>query len=206
MDTISTQEFKFAAGTGTVSGYGAVFDNVDLGFDRIEKGAFAKSLQAKKSVPMLFQHEPAQTIGVWDSVREDEHGLLVKGRISDTVLGRDVRTLAKDGALTGLSIGFRTVDSDYSGETRILKEVELYEISVVTFPMNDLARVETVKSQLRRGEIPKLSDLEFLLRGAGMSRRATKRLLDGGYPALSKSTELTEIASVLADLRESFTR
>lgn len=206
MDTIATSEFKFAADTGKLSGYGAVFNNVDLGFDRIENGAFAKSLQAKKNLPMLFQHEPSQTIGVWDSVLEDSHGLLVEGKISNTVLGRDVRTLAKDGALTGLSIGFRTIDSDYDGDVRVLKEVELFEVSVVTLPMNDQARINTVKSLLRKGEIPELCDLEFLLRGVGMSRRATKRLLDGGYPALTKSTQLTELANVLSDLRHSFTR
>ena len=207
MDTIFSPELKVAHDTGQVSGYGAVFRNVDAGYDRIEPGAFAKSLAEKTSLPMLFQHEPASTVGIWDTLAEDSHGLKVSGRISDTTLGRDVRTLAQDGALTGLSIGYRTVDHDYDDGVRVIKQAELWEVSVVTFPMNTLARLQSVKAALREGEIPSEPDLEFLLRRSGLSRRATKRLMDSGYAGLAKLTpELSALADELRRCRTAFTR
>ena len=207
MDTLFSRELKFS-NDASVSGYGSVFNNTDLGNDIVAPGAFTKSLAGKKTLPMLFQHEPSQAVGVWDALAEDQHGLKVSGRISDTALGRDVRTLAKDGAVTGLSIGFRPVDTDWTDDgVRLIKQAELWEVSLVTFPMNDLARVESVKSQLRKGETPTSTDMEFFLKRAGLSRRATKRLMEGGYAAFAKSEpELSEVAKQIADLRASLMR
>lgn len=208
MDTFFTPEVKFANDQGTVSGYGAVFGNVDHGFDRIASGAFSKSLRGKANLPMLFQHQPEQTVGIWNALAEDKRGLSVSGRISDTALGRDVRTLAKDGAVTGLSIGYRTVKDEFDDDgVRVITEADLWEVSLVTFPMNDMARVQSVKSQLRQGEVPAHRDLEFLLRRAGLSRRATKRLLEAGYAGFSKAEpEITELAGELRRLRTAFER
>ena len=195
MRTHATPEIKFDAGTGEVSGYGAVFNNTDHGGDRLMPGAFEKSLAAKgEGLPMLAHHDPTQPIGVWSELREDDRGLRVAGRISDTAYGRDVRTLAKDGAVTGLSIGYWPTDSDYDkGGNRVLKAVELVEVSVVTFPMNELARISAVKSALACGETPSEADVALLLRNSGLSRRATKRVLERGYTGLSKQHQAAEL-------------
>jgi len=205
VDTLACREFKFSSDTGEVAGYGAVFGNVDQGLDRIQRGAFASSLRERKSLPMLFQHDAVQTIGVWASMREDDHGLAVSGRISDTIQGRDVRTLAKDGAVTGLSIGFIAQDFDISPDgVRVLKQIDLHEVSVVTFPMNQLARVQSVKAALRCGQTPSRDELTFLLRNAGLSRRATRRLLDHGFAGLSKQLQAVEALNWLAAKLEDY--
>jgi HK97 family phage prohead protease len=98
---------------------------------------------------MLFQHDPAEPIGVWLELREDAHGLYVRGRILPEVArGREVLALMRAGALEGLSIGFRTVEgrSDPKSGVRRLSRIDLWEISVVTFPMLPEARVSAVKS------------------------------------------------------------
>ncbi|KPA22819.1 Caudovirus prohead protease [Shimia sp. SK013] len=113
----------------------------------MRKGAYAASLEALKlagrSVKMLWQHDPAQPIGIWDEVNEDGRGLWVKGRLlTDVVKGREAAALIEAGAIDGLSIGYRTVRATKSekGE-RLLQELELWEVSLVTFPMLPSARV-----------------------------------------------------------------
>jgi HK97 family phage prohead protease len=130
-----------------VEGYASVFGQVDRGGDIVERGAYATSLAALKSdgrsVKMLWQHDPAQPIGVWEEVREDGRGLFVKGRILDGVdKGREAAELVAAGAIDGLSIGYRTIRSrkDDNGR-RILTDLELWEVSLVTFPMLSDARV-----------------------------------------------------------------
>ena len=181
---------------GAISGHGAVFNNVDEGSDVIEKGAFSDSLKSKANLPMLMEHR--DTIGVWNDLREDQTGLKVRGQISDTQLGRDARTLATDGALTGLSIGYRVVDSDYQGSVRILRKVDLMEISLVTFPMNTLARVASAKTQLRRGDIPDTPELELFLRNVGFSRRQVKRLFAYGLSGLTPQHTAAAILESMA--------
>ena len=195
MRMLASQEFKFDPGTSEVSGYGAVFNNVDRGGDRIQPGAFTDSLAAKAGgLPMLAHHDPTRPIGVWSEVSEDKRGLKVAGRISATADGRDVRTLAKDGAVTGLSIGYwpKDTDIDQNGN-RVLKSVDLLEVSLVTFPMNDLARISAVKSQIAAGQTPSEDDIALLLRNSGLSRRATRKLLDRGYTGLSKQHQAVEV-------------
>ena len=130
-----------------VSGYASVFGSPDQGGDVVERGAYAGSLKRTMAtggrVKMLWQHDPAQPIGVWDEVREDEHGLWVKGRIlTDIARGREAAALVGAGAIDGLSIGYRTLKAhkDEAGRRR-LSEVELWEVSLVTFPMLPEARV-----------------------------------------------------------------
>lgn len=136
-------------GDGGFSGYASIFGSVDLGRDVIEPGAFRRSLEKRgaEGVRMLYQHDPAEPIGAWRILREDERGLYVEGRLTPGV-GRagEVLALMKSGALDGLSIGFRTVRAtpDRHGVRRIL-EADLWEISVVTFPMQPEARVSDVK-------------------------------------------------------------
>lgn len=130
-----------------ISGYASLFGKADQGGDVVETGAYAASLDrlAGKGgrVKMLWQHDPAQPIGVWDEVREDAAGLYVKGRIlRDVEKGREAAALIEAGAIDGLSIGYRTVRAtkNTSGG-RLLSELELWEVSLVTFPMLPDARV-----------------------------------------------------------------
>ncbi|MBC2884324.1 HK97 family phage prohead protease [Ochrobactrum sp. CM-21-5] len=145
LDVKSVQE------DGTFSGYAAVFGTKDSGGDIIRKGAFAASLAAVPAarVKLLWQHVRDEPIGVWTSFTEDDHGLKAEGRlILETARGREAHALMKAGALDGLSIGFRTVraSQDSTKQARILEEVALKEVSLVTFPMHPDATVSNVKS------------------------------------------------------------
>lgn len=130
-----------------ISGYASLFGKADQGGDVVETGAYAASLAmlADKGarVKMLWQHDPAQPIGVWDEVREDAAGLWVKGRIlRDVEKGREAAALIEAGAIDGLSIGYRTVRATKNAKGgRLLSELELWEVSLVTFPMLPDARV-----------------------------------------------------------------
>ena len=130
-----------------IAGYASLFGATDQSGDVVEKGAYAASLARLAArngrVKMLWQHDPAQPIGVWDEVREDGRGLWVKGRIlTDVAQGREAAALIGAGAIDGLSIGYRTVKArkDDAGR-RSLVELELWEVSLVTFPMLPEARV-----------------------------------------------------------------
>ena len=140
--------------TGEFEGYASVFNNTDLGNDVIKNGAFLKSIKKRgpKNVKLLYQHKSDMPIGVYDSIKEDDKGLYVKGRLAlKTTAGRDAYELLKMGALDGLSIGFRAnpdqVSYDKRSRKRIIKEVDLMEISLVTFPMNPKAKIQSVKGQ-----------------------------------------------------------
>ncbi len=130
-----------------VSGYASLFGKRDQGGDVVLQGAYAASLKALaaggRRVKMLWQHDPAQPIGVWEEVREDGVGLWVKGRIlADVARGREAAALLGAGAIDGLSIGYRTLRAERDGKgQRLLAEVELWEVSLVTFPMLPEARV-----------------------------------------------------------------
>ena len=130
-----------------VAGYASLFGVKDQGGDTVQKGAYAASLKAMakagRQVKMLWQHDPAQPIGVWDEVREDGVGLYVKGRIlTDVEKGREAVALLAAGAIDGLSIGYKTVKAERDGKgQRLLSELELWEVSLVTFPMLPEARV-----------------------------------------------------------------
>ena len=147
-------EIKAESDDGTFEGYGSVFNNTDLGNDIIKKGAFQKSLnqRGEKGVKLLYQHKSDMPIGVFDEIKEDSHGLYVKGRLAlKTQAGKDAYELLKMGALDGLSIGFRvnpkSVSYDKRKNQRTIKEVDLMEISLVTFPMNPKATVRQVKGE-----------------------------------------------------------
>ena len=130
-----------------VAGYASLFGKADQGNDVVQKGAYAASLKRLAArggaVKMLWQHDPTQPIGVWDEVREDAMGLWVKGRIlTEVEKGREAAALLSAGAIDGLSIGYRTVKSERNGKgQRLLSELELWEVSLVTFPMLPEARV-----------------------------------------------------------------
>ncbi|MBM3605836.1 MAG: HK97 family phage prohead protease [Alphaproteobacteria bacterium] len=146
-------EVKFAGGAPVLSdgqvieGYASLFGLTDQGGDAVLPGAFKASLArlAAKGdkVRMLWQHDPTRPIGVWDEIREDDKGLWVKGRLLPEVAqAREAAALIQAGAIDGLSIGYRTIraERDQKGR-RALAEVELWEVSLVTFPMLPEAKV-----------------------------------------------------------------
>jgi HK97 family phage prohead protease len=135
---------------GSFCGYASLFGEADLSRDVVLPGAFKKSIGARGpgGIRMLFQHDPAAPIGVWQEIREDARGLFVRGRLMPEVArAREVLALMRAGAIDGLSIGFRTVKGRTDAKTGVRKllEVDLWEISVVTFPMLPAARVSAVK-------------------------------------------------------------
>lgn len=176
---------------GEFTGYASVFGNVDLGGDIVERGAFQKSLRRKgyRKVKMLYQHDTKQPIGVFDMIKEDENGLFVKGRLAmQTQKGREVYELMKMGAIDGLSVGYRVDAKGYHYDDkkrkRRLKEVDLMEISAVTFPMNPKANLVSVKSDrtIREWET-------FLREEGGLSRSESKM----GANALTKALNQREV-------------
>ena len=139
---------KADASGSYLEGYASVFGNVDNGGDRVEPGAFRRSLLERPAaqVKMLLGHDITEPVGVWQDAREDGRGLFVKGTILPTRKGNDVRTLVKAGALEGLSIGYKTINHRFEGNVRVLQQVDLGEVSIVTFSMNEEARITLVKT------------------------------------------------------------
>jgi len=132
-----------------IKGYASVFGTPDQGGDVVQKGAYSAALKALAArggrVKMLWQHDPRNPIGVWDEIFEDETGLYVKGRLlADIRQGAEALSLIRAGAIDGLSIGYRTKRAEKNaGGQRLLHELELWEVSIVTFPMLSDARVDS---------------------------------------------------------------
>lgn len=149
-------EFKFSdegETVGEIEGYGSVFNLMDRGGDIMLPGAFKKSLsewkKKKTPIPMLWQHNSSEPIGIWEQFEEDDRGLKVKGSLAmELPKAKEARVLMKKKAVSGLSIGYRTKEADYDRLTgaRKLKQVELWEISLVTFPMLPEAQISGVKN------------------------------------------------------------
>lgn len=184
MTTISFPIEIKKLGAREFEGYGSVFGNVDHGGDVVVRGAFARSLAEHKSactMPlMLWMHQADQVPGVWHDMKEDDSGLHVHGELVDTQLGNDVHKLLQKKAVRGLSIGYRPRDVDYDRDgNRLLKDVELWETSIVSMAMNPLARIAAVKSRLSYdGEyVPLPRELERIFKDAGCSQSVSKRLV-----------------------------
>lgn len=165
---------KAVGSDGSIEGYGSVFGVEDTWADIVSSGAFSATIKAHKAsgtMPaMLWQHDSDEPIGVWSEMSEDANGLMLKGRLClDAEQGKAAHALLKMGAINGLSIGFVTKAYEYDTETdvRTITEVDLWEVSLVTFPANTLARVTSVKSS---NEIQAPKDAERILRDAGFSK------------------------------------
>ncbi len=158
-----------------IEGYASLFGACDQGGDIVSKGAYAASLKTiageGRRVKMLWQHDPACPIGVWDEVREDAKGLWVKGRLLPEVAkGREAAELISAGAIDGLSIGYRTLKAAKNDKgQRLLTELELWEVSLVTFPMLPSARVVAKSDEMSSDEDAILRDMAAALRGARAS-------------------------------------
>jgi HK97 family phage prohead protease len=137
-----------------IAGYASLFGQCDRGGDTVAAGAYAASLARLAArgdqVRMLWQHDPAQPIGIWDAVREDATGLYVKGRLlPDVARAREAQALLAAGAVDGLSIGYRTLRAEKRpGGGRRLLELDLWEVSLVTFPMQSTARIDRKSDSL----------------------------------------------------------
>jgi HK97 family phage prohead protease len=172
-------ELKAVSDDGTFEGYASVFGNRDGGGDIVERGAFTKTLRERgaKGIKMLADHDPTKRVGVWDEMVEDERGLKVRGRLLvEKAIGKEAHIDLKAGALDGLSIGYRVKSDAYDGRrrARLLKELDLFEISLVPFPMNEAARVTAVKSLT----VDEIRELEDALRDEGrLSGAEAKRSL-----------------------------
>lgn len=175
---------------GVFEGYASLFDTIDLGRDSVAKGAFKNCLKRNPphGIKLLFQHNPSEPIGIWERLVEDHKGLYVKGRLLPEIArARDVLALMKKGALDGLSIGFKTIRSRAvkKGAVRQLLEIDLYEISIVTFPMHPDARVQMVKSLPAANGLPTIRDFErWLMRDAGFTRRQAQTAIAKGFKSL----------------------
>ncbi len=175
---------------GTFEGYASLFDRVDMSRDIVERGAFAKAIAKRGAggIRMLFQHDPAQPIGAWTAIAEDEYGLKVRGRLSPgSVKAREVRALIRDGALDGLSIGFKVARGRTDPRTGIrhIREADLWEISVVTFPMQEGARIS-----LKGESLPTTREFErWLTRDAQLTRKEARHVVTHGFASLRRERD-----------------
>ena len=202
--------FKAAAEDGTFSGYGSVFGVEDSYGEAVAKGAFVDTLASlvknNRTLPALWQHQGANPIGNWTQLAEDDVGLAGDGQLwlAEAPLAKIAYKGMKTRSITGLSIGYyvkayevsEVDDDDY---LITLTAVDLVEISVVTSPANDEARVEAVKSKLARGEMPSLAEVEKYLREAGFSKSQATQIVSRGMKDVRSESEGT--TAVLSALR-----
>jgi HK97 family phage prohead protease len=178
---------KSVADDGAFEGYASLFNREDLGRDIVLPGAFRDTLAARgtSGIRMLFQHNPAEPIGVWEALHEDFKGLYARGRLMPSVSrARELLSLMQSGALDGLSIGFRTVKShrDRLRGTRRIEKIDLWEISIVTFPLLPEARIATFKSRPFAGRRPSEREFErWLTQDAGLTRTEARAILRSGF-------------------------
>lgn len=182
-----TTGFKFATDTGTFEGYASTFGMLDLGGDVVVKGAYAKTLATRgpKGIKLLIDHGGLPA-GVWEDLREDDVGLRARGRLLKGFPRMDeLHALMEIGAIDGLSIGYRVVNAsrEASNGARLLEEVDLREISVVTFPMNETSLISSVK-----GELPTEREFErWLMQDAGLTRSQARTVITSGFKSLQQA-------------------
>lgn len=194
-------EVKEVGDDGSFYGYGSIFGNVDSYKEVVAPGAFTDSLAAWKSkgrLPaMLWQHRSGEPIGVYSDIREDDVGLQVRGKLAlKTARGAEAYELLKMGAISGLSIGYQTREDSLDKVTgiRTLKKVELWEVSLVTFPANDASRVTGVKAIEQLGT---LAEAEAYLREVGGFSKSQAVALASRIKSIARS-ESEELARITA--------
>jgi len=199
-------EIKDVTQSGTFVGYGSVYDIIDQGDDVVATGAFSDSLAewaSKSRMPaLLWQHRSGEPIGAYTSMKEDDIGLYVEGKLAlKTQRGAEAYELMQMKAISGLSIGFMTREDSFDQKTgvRTIKKGDLWEVSLVTFPMNDQARVSAVKSI---EEISDFKSAERFLRESGGLSRSEATALVARIKALAQrdSGAETEAKSLIAAL------
>jgi HK97 family phage prohead protease len=194
----SAFDIKSLTDSGSIEGLLAGFNNVDHGGDKLLPGCLTKTLAERQTpLPMLLHHDMTRPIGAWKEWQETSDGLFVKGTL--TLATRDAQeahALAKAGALTGLSIGWKPSKASRGNDgTRLVSEAELFEGSLVAIPMNDKTRIATVKS------ISGARDIESLLQDSGMSGRKAKAAASAAWRAINENTDEAgdeaELAAIL---------
>ena len=176
-------ELKALGDQGEFEGYALTYGNKDDGGDICVKGCMTNSLRKRPAnkVKMLWQHDPMHVIGKWSELVDDEKGLLAKGQLfMDVQKAREVFAILKGGGIDGLSIGYRAEDHEYDKATdaRLLKQIDVREISVVTFAMNSEATITMVKSA---SDIKTKRQFEEFLRDHGFSAGAAKGIASKGF-------------------------
>lgn len=181
-------EIKAIEEDGSFVAYGSTFGNEDLGGDVVVKGAFRKSIHEKNinDILLLHQHDTSKIIGEFKSIEEDEKGLLLRGQlfIQDIALAAETRFLMMKNKLKSMSIGFRIPEGGKSFENgrRMLKEIDLVEVSIVTFPMNPEAEILGVKNM----KDLTIREFEEKMRDAGFSRNESKGIAADGFNGLTR--------------------
>lgn len=180
---------KAISDQGVVSGILNYFGNKDYAGDITMKGAFTKSLvditESGRDLVVLWQHDHSKPIGVWKNLRETGRGLEGDAHLNmDVTLAQEAFALAKQGALSGFSIGYYVIDESYdpSAKANRLHELSLLETSLVTFPCNDLSRTEGIKMKLKNNELPTVRELETVLKGIGYSNTDAKTIVSKYMP------------------------
>jgi HK97 family phage prohead protease len=193
-----------AEGDNTFSGFASTPD-LDQGGDIVVKGAFGRTIAQRGSkLKMLWNHKATDLpIGKYTKVEERDGGLYVEGKVSDTAAGRDVMTLLRDGAIDSMSIGYAVREADYNDDgVRVIKDLDLYEVSLVNFPMNEKAVVTGVKAVDAR-------NLESILREAGYSRSQAKAIANAGIKSLREADQekdaLAEVKAALERFQKTLT-
>ena len=191
-------DLKAIADDGLFEGYASLFNREDMGGDLVLPGAFRDSLARRgpSGIKLLFQHNPSEPIGIWQSLREDLRGLQVRGRLMlDIARGREIFSLMRAGAVDGLSIGFRALKSrrDRATGVRRLEKIDLWEISVVTFPMLPEARVAVVKQRPPAGTPPTAREFErWLTHDAGLTRSQARAVMRHGLKGLARTHDAAD--------------
>lgn len=216
-------DLKSLSDAGTFSGYGSVFSTADKVKDVVEPGAFEKSLKRwrdlGRAVPVLWQHKTDEPIGTWEDLKEDNYGLLGSAALwlDDAPYARLAHKGMKTKAITGLSIGYRVKheEPDRKAGTNRLIELDLVEISVVTNPAHDDARIDGVKALIESGRLPSLKEFEEFLRDVGgFSRTQAKAIAGNGLTKLldrceadgEKGDETSAILAILNGAQSKLTR
>lgn len=190
------RDFNFACKAvkknGEFEGYASVFDVIDFYREVVIPGAFADTIaawrQKDRFPPALWQHSWYEPIGPITEMEEDEHGLFVKGQllIDDVPRAREARALIAAKAITGMSFGFDVIEDEYDSRAGVLKlnKIDLWEVSVVTFPANEAAQIEGIKGF--NGRLPTVQEFERFLCEAGFSRSHAKAIACHGLGYLQR--------------------
>ncbi|TVT77624.1 HK97 family phage prohead protease [Acinetobacter colistiniresistens] len=188
-------KIKSVSETGEFEGYASVFGVEDSYSDVVMPGAFQKTLEKwaeRQDLPsVLWQHKMSEPIGPFTEMKEDDHGLFVRGRllIDDDPLAKRAHAHMKAGSVKGMSIGYILKDWEYDSAKGVflLKEIDLWEVSIVTMPANTEAKITEVKTAFRKGEIPSPSSVEKALRDVmGLSQKQAKAFMSKGYSAIGQ--------------------
>jgi len=173
---------------GRINGYGSIFGNADSYNERVAKGAFAKSLSSGSKIKMLWQHDAASPIGNWENLKEDEIGLTGDALLPLNIVSvREKYEMAKAGLVEGLSIGYMVRDNGWEkldDGSYLLKDLDLREISMVTFPANPLALISSVKSLTFTP-----NQLEYYLLSLGFSPNQAKGAVERSFVDASQFDE-----------------